>query len=46
MKFAYMFVDIVVRFETSLLTFELYLFLLIACILVRFVQKFASDIEC
>ncbi len=46
MKFAYMFVDIVVRFATRLLTFELHLFLLFACTLVRFVQKFAGDIEC
>ncbi len=46
MKFAYMFVDIIVRFATSLLTFELLLFLLFACILVRFVQMFAGDIEC
>jgi hypothetical protein len=45
MKFAYMFVDILVRFATSLLTFELSLFFLFAQILVRFVQKFAAILK-
>ncbi len=44
-KFAYMVVDILVRFATSLLTFELSLFLLFAYILVRFVHEFAGEIE-
>ncbi len=45
MKFAYMFVDVLVRLTTSLLIFDQYLFLLFAYILVRFVQKFVGDTE-
>jgi hypothetical protein len=45
MKFAYKFVDIFVWFATSLLTFEPSLCFLFAYTLVRFVQKFAGDIE-